>query len=480
MTDRGGPSIRQTKIVATIGPASLAHVPELAAAGMDVARVNLSHGTPAWHRRASTTVRAAQDAVGRPIGLLVDLAGPKLRLGELQGGEVELRPGGRFGMHPGARRRGTVDGAAVSDARLGVALRPGDRVLLADGAVELRVTATGRTVETEVVRGGNVRSRAGVAIPAERLPGPALTDADRAALTRLPALDADLVAQSFVRGASDVAELRAALGPDGPRVVAKIETRPAVEAFDDILAVADAVMIARGDLGVELPYEEVPLVQKRLVQRALDRGVPAIVATQMLESMTAAPRPTRAEASDVATAVLDGADAILLSGETAIGAFPQLACEAADRIALATERRGADLLARAGDPPLPDPDTAVAVAAASLVAADAGVRAIACVTRTGHTARVLSARRPGVPIVAFVPDPRVARALGIVHGVVSRVVRAAPGAEEADGDGDHLGRLAALVDASGLVPSGSGVVLVASSGAPGAAPDRLALHRTGS
>ena len=224
-------------------------------------------------------------------------------------------------------------------------LQPGDRVLLADGAAELRVASTSDDVVTEVVRGGIVRSRAGVSVPSERLSAPPLTDKDRADAPRAVGLGVDYVAQSFVRRADDIRTLRALLGEAPPPIVAKIETRPAVDDFDAILDVVDAVMIARGDLGVELPYEEVPIIQKQLVRRALDRGIPTIVATQMLESMVEAPRPTRAEASDVANAVFDGADAIMLSAETAIGKFPILAAEAAIRIARLCEEKGAAHLA---------------------------------------------------------------------------------------------------------------------------------------
>jgi pyruvate kinase len=200
-------------------------------------------------------------------------------------------------------------------------VKVGDLIFLADGAAQLQVSGVDDQggVRTEVIRGETVRSGAGVAVPATRLSAPALTDRDRADIPRAISMGTTYVGQSFVRGAKDVAALRGLLGGDGPPIVAKIETRPAVESFDAILEVSDAVMIARGDLGVEMPYEDVPLIQKQLVGRALERGVPTIVATQMLESMIAAPRPTRAEASDVANAVFDGADAIMLSGETAIG-----------------------------------------------------------------------------------------------------------------------------------------------------------------
>jgi pyruvate kinase len=261
------------------------------------------------------------------------------------------------------------------------------------------------------------------------------------------------------------------LGPDGPPIVAKIETRPAVDAFDRILDVADAVMIARGDLGVELPYEEVPLVQKQLIRQALDHGVPSIVATQMLESMISSPRPTRAEASDVANATFDGADAIMLSGETAIGAFPVLAAEAAVRIVRRCEERGSELLPPGAPPSFESDAGGFAYAAVALAAADPGILGIACYTRTGRTARILSALRPRVPIFAFSPDPASLRRLALVHGVVAREC---PPSDEI---GDRLGLLARLLDESSLVSPGSSVVLVTSTAEAGGDPDLLGVHR---
>ncbi|MBA2632894.1 MAG: hypothetical protein H0U86_07855, partial [Chloroflexi bacterium] len=283
--------------------------------------------------------------------------------------------------------------------------------------LELRVVAVADEVETEVVRGGLIRSHAGVNVPAERLSVPGLTEQDRADAGHAVELGAHYMAQSFVRRAADVAELRRLLGPAGPPIVAKIETRPAIDAFDAICDVADAVMVARGDLGVELPYEEVPILQKQLVRRALDRGIPTIVATQMLESMIASPRPTRAEASDVANAIFDGSDAIMLSGETAIGAYPILAAEAAARIIGLCETRGTAHLA-AGAAPRADTDAdALAYAASALAAADRDVVAIACYTRTGRTARIIAALRPRVPILAYSPEPAVRRGCQLAGGI---------------------------------------------------------------
>ena len=265
-------------------------------------------------------------------------------------------------------------------------------------------------VETEIVRGGTVRSRAGVSIPSERLTTSALTAKDRADVPR--ALEPrGGPCRPVVRPARRGYPRRCAScsGPSGPLIVAKIETRAAVDDFDRILDAADAVMIARGDMGVELPYEEVPIIQKQLVRRALDRGVPSIVATQMLESMIASPRPTRAEASDVANAVFDGADAIMLSGETAIGAYPILAAEAAVRICRLCEQRGSEHLAAGAPPsrirtPAPWP-----MPRSRWPAAEDDIVGIACYTRTGSTARILSSLRPRVPIFAFSPDPRSSR-----------------------------------------------------------------------
>jgi pyruvate kinase len=470
--DAGPRPDRRTKLVCTLGPASTARVGELAAAGMDVARINFSHGTPASRTASADAVRRAAAQVGRPIPILADLAGPKIRLGELAAGSVELEAGRSFVLRTnGGSRAGDAAGAAVTYRGLGRDVQPGDRVLLADGAAELRVVETGRDVTTEVVRGGPIRSRAGVSIPSQRLSTPALTEKDVRDLPRVAALGAAYVAQSFVRRADDVRELRRLLGPAGPAIVAKIETRPAIDDFEAILDAADAVMIARGDLGVELPYEDVPIVQKQLVRRALDRGVPSIVATQMLESMIVSPRPTRAEASDVANAVFDGADAIMLSGETAIGAHPVLATEAAVRIVRLCESAGSAHLAAGAVDPAEGDAGALAYAAVALARAERHIAAIACYTRTGRTARLLSALRPRVPIAAFSPDEAVVEQLALVHGVTAR--SCVPPSDTAA----RLGLMAWLLRESAFVPAGSAVVLVASTAAAGSGPNLLEVHR---
>jgi pyruvate kinase len=461
---------RRAKLVCTIGPASIDRLDELVAAGMDVARINFSHGTPDEHARAADAIRAAADAAGRPVAIVVDLPGPKIRLGDLDDGAVELEAGRTFDLHPEPFSHGGPEGAHVSRP-LASELSAGDRVLLADGAAELRVTSTDDVVHTEVVRGGTIRPHAGVSVPAERLAGPALTDQDRMDAPRAVEIGADWIAQSFVRRASDVGELRDLLGADGPPIVAKIETRPAVDHFDAICAAADAVMIARGDLGVELPFEEVPILQKQLVRRALDRGVPAVVATQMLESMTTSPRPTRAEASDVANAIFDGADGIMLSAETAIGQHPVLAAEAAVRIAELCASRGGAFLP-AGAPAAAGSDaTVLAYAASAIASAEREVSAIACYTRTGQTARAIAAHRPRVPVLAFSPDPAVARRLALVHGVMPRTCVPPPDSQA------RLGLMAWLLAEENSLPAGSAVVLVASTATPGTGPNLLEIHR---
>jgi pyruvate kinase len=464
-------TIRRTKLVCTIGPASAAHIDGLVAAGMDVARLNFSHGTPESIATSARGVREAADAADRRIALLTDLSGPKIRLGELRGGAATLTAGSAFALRPGARTPGDASGAPVSYRALADEIRVGDRILLADGAVELRVVRADDEVRTEVVRAGTIRSRAGVSVPSERLGGSPLTEKDRTDAPRAVSLGADYIAQSFVRRADDVRSLRELLGPDGPPIVAKIETRPAIDAFDEILEVADAVMIARGDMGVELPYEEVPLIQKQLVRRALDRGIPSIVATQMLESMIVSPRPTRAEASDVANALFDGADAIMLSGETAIGANPVLAAEAAVRICELCEERGAEHLASGASRPIAGDAGALAFAAVKVAAAEPAVAGIACYTRTGRTARILSSLRPPVPIFAFSPERVVVDRLALVHGVVPA------GCLQLPDTASRLGLMAGLVAESGAIPAGRSVVMVASTAEPGSGPNLLEVRR---
>ncbi len=465
-------ALRRTKIVATIGPASVGRVDELVAAGMDVARLNFSHGTPADHAAAARAVRDAAARAGRPVAVMADLAGPKVRLGRLPPGGVVLRTGATFTLRRDMEI-GDAHGAATNHDGLAGDLRPGDRISLADGAVELRVTSTSDDAVCEVVTGGALRSHAGVNVPASRLSLPAITERDRDGLVRARTLGVDYIAQSFVRRASDVDALRAALGAPAIPIVAKIETSAAVEAAADILHAADAVMLARGDLGVDVDLERVPLIQKSLTRQAVAMGVPAIIATHMLESMIDESRPTRAEVSDIANAVLDDADAVMLSGETAIGRHPVAAVQTAARIARETERHGDEFSAPMLQPQPGDSAAAVARAVADVTAANPDIAAIACFTETGETAELLAGARPRVPIAAFCADEAVARRL-----TLRRAVHPIPTTRMPDTDA-VIGMLdAGLSRDFGLAPE-TPVVLVAASPVGKASTNLLKLHRVG-
>jgi pyruvate kinase len=407
--------------VCTIGPATEHRIAELVEAGMSVARLNFAHGTADEHAARVTAIRDVARTAGRHVAILADLPGPKVRLGPLRGGEATLEDGATFTFLAGLDAldgEGDATRAATTHAGLAGDLVPGDRIQLSDGVVEVVVRAVdGLAVTTTVERGGTVRSRAGVNVPADRLSLPAIGDHDRELARLAVDLGIDLVGQSFVRTAADVEDLRALLGPAGPAIVAKIETRSAVDDFEAVAAAADGVMVARGDLGLELPFEAVPLVQKRLVRIAVALGKPVIVATQMLESMIGAGRPTRAEASDVANAVLDGADAVMLSGETAIGAFPVHAAEAAQRIAAAAEAGTSSVTVDSDDRGPAGRADALAVAAVALAERDPAVRVLVAAGRTPHEAVAAASRRPAVPIVAVMPDERLARLLAVVRGV---------------------------------------------------------------
>jgi pyruvate kinase len=465
----------RTKLVCTLGPASATPkmVRGLVEAGTTVFRINCSHGTVEERRRSCSLVRDAEEDTGRTLSVIADLPGPKVRLGAVHKDTIRLKPGQRFELR--AEGPGDEAGAATSYPGLPRDLRVGDRILLADGAAELTVIdLRDEAAVTECLRGGAIRSGQGVNVPAERLRLPAVTDRDRETLAEMLDLGVDLIAQSFVRERGDVEELRAAMGDLRVPIVAKIETRPAVDAFERILEVADAAMVARGDLGVELPLEDIPLIQKRLLREARAAGRPVIVATQMLESMIRAPRPTRAEANDVATAVLDGADAIMLSGETAIGKFPFEAASVATRIAAAVETRGADY--RAARPPSAHTGEAASVAnaAAAIVEEDPAVVAITCYTTTGRTAALLSAERPQVPIHAFIPDVRVRRSNGLLWGVETHPI-------ERPGDTDEM---ISLMDAGlrawDLAREGETVVMAAAMPAGRTTTNMLKLHQVGS
>jgi pyruvate kinase len=395
-------SARRTKIVATIGPASSEPgvLERLIDAGMDGARLNFSHGTHADHGESARRVREAQKACDRPLALIADLQGPKLRIGDLPA-PVVVRAGETVVVAgEDAAREGDLP---VAPAALGAVLKPGHDVLIADGLVRLRVKRVdaGRAL-CEVLIGGPIDDHKGVNVPGVALPVPSLTEKDLADLEFALGLEVDYVAQSFVRSRADVAALRAKLEEAGSDawVIAKIELKEAVSELHEILDEADAVMIARGDLGVEIGVAEVPLLQKRIISAALERGKPAITATQMLETMVSRPEPTRAEASDVANAILDGTSAVMLSAETAVGQYPLEAVATMDRIARAVEpslgyRHQLPSAAEA-----PTVGRAMSNAACDLAEA-LGAKAILVPTFTGRTASAVARLRPQRPVVAL-------------------------------------------------------------------------------
>jgi pyruvate kinase len=395
-------SPRRTKIVATIGPScsSPDRLDALVAAGMDAARLNLSHGTHDDHRERAALVREAQERAGRPIALIGDLQGPKIRVGDLSA-PMQLITGDRITVVMGAD--GEAGELPIAPAAIGEVLRPGHEVLIDDGHVRLQVeeVALGRAL-CGVVVGGPVTSHKGVNLPGVPIPIPSLTRKDLEDLEFALQLGCDFIALSFVRSAADVRDLKALLEQEGStaHVIAKIEKSEAVDALEDVLAESDAVMVARGDLGVEIGPELVPLVQKRIILQALDRGKPVITATQMLESMIHHPEPTRAEASDVANAILDGTSAVMLSGETAVGEFPVEAVHTMDRIARAIEP---SLGYRHQIPEATDDPTignAMSNAACDLAEA-LGASAILVPTFTGRTASAVARLRPTRPIIGL-------------------------------------------------------------------------------
>jgi pyruvate kinase len=414
----------RTKVVATIGPASAAPetVLALARAGADVFRLNMAHGTHEAHLKVIRAAREAAEQLDKPIAILADLAGPKIRIGTLAE-PVPLLDGASVTLAPeaatGAGELPTTYSALAED------VSPGDRILLDDGILELRVEEVRPPrVLCRVVQGGLLKSNKGINLPGIRVSAPALTEKDLRDLEFLVEAEVDYVALSFVQRPEDLIDLRQRI-PDGPLIVAKIEKDTALENIDGILSECDAVMVARGDLGVELPFEEVPIAQKRIIHLANLFGRPVITATQMLESMIESPRPTRAEASDVANAVFDGTDAVMLSGETAAGRYPLLAVEAMVRIAGEIERSSAYSEGPKYDVPvysqLPVGATPTehAIAAATVEAVRLlGTPAIVCLTRSGFTARLVSSYRPPVPIIGVSDQARTYNRLALVWGVI--------------------------------------------------------------
>ncbi len=417
MNAGGPPPPRRTKIIATTGPASRSEAVtrSLIDAGVDAFRLNFSYGSHDKHTQSFELIRRLSRESGRPVAIVQDLQGPKIRVGKLVDGPLRLETGDETVLTTDSVT-GDAAHVPVQYAALPRVVVAGDRILLGDGEVELRVTsATGSEVRAIVIEGGALKENQGVHLPGAALSEEAITEKDLADLRLGVRLGVDYIALSFVRSGDDVRRLKQLIREQGARipVIAKLEKREAIEALGDILAVADGVMIARGDLGLELGPEKVPLLQKRIIQQANERGILVITATQMLESMVDSSRPTRAEASDVANAILDGTDTVMLSAETAVGRYPAQAARMMGRIAEEAEQGAAGGHA---DQRRMSHAHAMSRAACEL-ASDVHASAIVVFTRSGYSAYLVSKERPRVPIFAFTPSEAVSRQLALWWGV---------------------------------------------------------------
>jgi pyruvate kinase len=476
--------MRRTKIVATVGPASRspATLERLVQAGVNVFRLNFSHGTHDEHFAVIRSVREIAARLHRPVALLQDLSGPKIRTGKVREG-VELVKGARVAITTDGSIEGSAELISTSYEALPRDVKPGDRVLLDDGNLELRVLGVaGARVECEVVDGGPLRSNKGMNLPGIALSTPALTEKDRRDLAFGIQHMVDFVALSFVRQAQDVEQARQLVSSLGARtpVIAKIEKPQALDNLEAILAAADGVMVARGDLGVELGTENVPIVQKRIIAAANRAGRVVITATQMLESMIENPRPTRAEASDVANAILDGTDAVMLSGESAVGRFPVETVETMARIADYTEEHGAGAIRRRGDarrgdqaagPEAPGtPVTRSLTRVAAAVADELGCKLIVAFTESGITARLVAQNRPRVPVVAVTHEDLVYRQLALWWGVVP--VKS----EFVENTDDLLSAGEERLKARGLVEKGDTILMLSGHSPAAAATNMLRVH----
>ncbi|MBU2696544.1 pyruvate kinase [Pimelobacter sp. 30-1] len=473
--------MRRAKIVCTLGPATSSErrIRELVYAGMDLARLNMSHGTHEQHAEAYRLVREASDAAGRGVGVLADLQGPKIRLETFSAGPATLTRGRRWTI-----TTRDVDGndeiSGTTYKGLPGDVAPGDPILIDDGKVRLRVVeVTDTDVVTEVLVGGKVSNHKGINLPGVAVSVPALSDKDTADLRFALRLGVDFIALSFVRNAADAEDVRVIMREEGVMlpVIAKIEKPQAIENLDEVVAAFDAFMVARGDLGVECPLEEVPFLQKKVIVAARRNAKPVIVATQMLESMVANPAPTRAEASDVANAVLDGADAVMLSGETSVGEHPVHTVETMARIISATEAHALvdDTFSRFGRIEW-DPHTTsgVITKAAEEVAQRVGAKYVVAFTQSGDSARRIARLRSPIPVLAFTPEARVRSQLAVSWGV--EAFKTLPV--------EHTDEMVRQVDEEllkiGRVKEGDRVVIIAGSppGIPGST-NALRVHRMG-
>lgn len=468
--------MRRAKIVATLGPATTGYdmVRRIIDAGVDVARLNLSHGDHAVHESHFANVRRAADDAGRAVAVLADLQGPKIRLGTFADGPQDLTAGDEFTITteqvPGGR-----SSVSTTFAGLPQDVSPGDTVLIDDGRVRLTVLETdGIRVRTRVEVGGTVSDHKGINLPGVAVNVPALSEKDEDDLRWALRLGVDLVALSFVRSAHDVQRVHVIMTEEARQVpvIAKIEKPQAVDALEEIIDAFDGIMVARGDLGVEMPLEAVPIVQKRAVELCRRMAKPVVVATQMLESMISSPLPTRAETSDVANAVLDGADAVMLSGETSVGEYPVIVVETMARIVESTEDHGLERIA-----PLttkPRTQGGAITLAANEVAEFVGARYLCIFTESGDTARRMSRLRPRIPMMAFATDPAIRRRMAITWGIQSTLVEHVP----------HTDRMFLQVDdfflSNGLAKEGDTVVVVSGSppGIAGSTND-MRVHKIG-
>ena len=476
--------MRKTKIVATVGPASRSDgkLRELMEAGVNVFRLNMSHGDQADHAKAIQSIRQISTELSLPTAILVDLQGPKIRLGAMSGDRaVSVRAGQKFVLTTD-EVEGSLERASISYKLLPQEVKPGDRILVDDGMVELEVTsATHADITTKVLFDGTLKSHKGVNFPDSPLSIPAVTEKDVRDIRFALANEVDYLALSFVRSAADLLRAKEAMTDLSARarlipIIAKIEKPQALDEIDKILTVADGIMVARGDLGVEVATERVPMLQKTLIAACLKVAKPVITATQMLESMTHSPRPTRAEASDVANAILDGTDAVMLSAETATGQFPVESVQTMNRIACYTEdsskpfiryderRRSFNFL----------PTFSHSACHAAMIAANQlGVKKILVFTESGSTASILASLRPDQMILAFTPHPDVYRRMSLLCGVVP--VRM-----------DHVSNPAAMIQtaekillARGLAEPEETIVIVAGVLQVSGATNMIKIHRVG-
>jgi len=458
------PRSRKVRILATLGPASStpAMIRRLSQAGADAFRINMSHGTHADHEKLIAAVRGLESELDRPTTIVADLQGPKLRVGRFRGGKAELKSGQRF-VFDRDSKLGDSRRVAVPHGEIFAAAEPGMRLLVDDGKLVFRVLEPGaRRIEAHVETGGTISDNKGLNVPDAVLPLAALTDKDRLDLAFALEQGADWIALSFVQRPEDVAEARRLIGGKA-NLLAKIEKPAAIDRLEGILELADAVMVARGDLGVELPPEQVPPLQKRIVEAARRMGRPVVVATQMLESMIASPSPTRAEVSDVATAVYDGADAIMLSAESASGQYPCEAVEMMNRIATSAESDPTHYARVHFTETLPDATTNDAIArAASDIVRTVGAGAIVCFTSSGSTARRVARERPTVPLLVLTPSAKTARQLGLLWGAHAVRTRDVHSFEE------MVGKSKRMALRHGLAGAGDRIIVTA--GVPFAVP----------